>query len=173
MVLEQYEVGQFSIFCYLVGDEETGEGVFIDPADEADSLISEAESKGITKIKYIVNTHAHVDHIMGNRDMKKRTGAKIIIHEEDADLLVQTPDDLLEMFHAKPSPPSDLRVKDGDRIRVGKVQLSVIHTPGHSPGGVCLYTDGRVFTETPFSSDPWEERISPGVPGKSWNPPSG
>ena len=146
MVFEQYEVGRFSVFCYLVGDEEKGEGLFIDPADETESLLSEAESKGIKKIKYIVNTHAHVDHIMGNSEMKKRTGAKIVIHEEDADLLVHTPEDLLEIFHATPSPPSNLRVKDGDRIQVGKVRLSVIHTPGHSPGGICLYTEGKVCT---------------------------
>jgi hydroxyacylglutathione hydrolase len=146
MIFEQYEVGHFSIFCYLIGDEETGEGLFIDPADETDSLITEAESKGIKKIKYIVNTHAHIDHVMGNLDMKKRTGAKIIIHKKDTELLVQTPADLLEMFHAKPSPPPDIQIEDGDGIQVGKVALKVIHTPGHSPGGMCLYANQRVFT---------------------------
>ncbi|TLN08453.1 MBL fold metallo-hydrolase, partial [bacterium] len=66
MIVKQYEVGSFAVFCYLIGDEETTEGLFIDPADDADFLLSDAKSQGVNKIKYIVNTHAHVDHIMGN-----------------------------------------------------------------------------------------------------------
>ena len=166
MVVNQYEVGNFAVFCYLIGDEETKEGLFIDPADDVERLISEAKSQGVEKIKYIVNTHSHVDHIMGNKEMVKRTGAKVVIHEEEARYLVQTPADLLMMFRATPSPPADLLVKEGDVIQVGKVGLKVIHTPGHSPGGVSLYIDGMVFTgdtlfvgsvgRTDFPGSSWE-----------------
>jgi glyoxylase-like metal-dependent hydrolase (beta-lactamase superfamily II) len=166
MVVNQYEVGNFAVFCYLIGDEETKEGLFIDPADDVERLISEAKSHGVEKIKYIVNTHSHVDHIMGNKEMVKRTGAKVVIHEEEARYLVQTPADLLMMFRATPSPPADLLVKEGDVIQVGKVGLKVIHTPGHSPGGMSLYIDGMVFTgdtlfvgsvgRTDFPGSSWE-----------------
>ena len=145
MIFNQHEVGNYSVFCYLIGDEEAREALFIDPADDTDRLLSEAKSHGLT-IKYIVNTHAHVDHIMGNAEMVKKTGAKIIIHEEDAPLLVRQPQDLLIMFKAKPSPPADILVKDNGVIRVGKIDLKVLHTPGHSPGGICLYGDSKVFT---------------------------
>jgi glyoxylase-like metal-dependent hydrolase (beta-lactamase superfamily II) len=166
MVVNQYEVGNFAVFCYLIGDEETKEGLFIDPADDVERLISEAKSQGVEKIKYIVNTHSHVDHIMGNKEMVKRTGAEVVIHEEEARYLVQTPADLLMMFRATPSPPADLLVKEGDVIQVGKVGLKVIHTPGHSPGGISLYIDGMVFTgdtlfvgsvgRTDFPGSSWE-----------------
>jgi hydroxyacylglutathione hydrolase len=166
MVVNQYEVGNFAVFCYLIGDEETKEGLFIDPADDVERLILEAKSHGVEKIKYIVNTHSHVDHIMGNKEMVKRTGAKVVIHEEEARYLVQTPADLLMMFRATPSPPADLLVKEGDVIQVGKVGLKVIHTPGHSPGGMSLYIDGMVFTgdtlfvgsvgRTDFPGSSWE-----------------
>jgi glyoxylase-like metal-dependent hydrolase (beta-lactamase superfamily II) len=167
MIVKQYEVGNFGVFCYLVGDEETKEGLFIDPADDADRLLSEAEAHGLTKIKYIVNTHAHVDHIMGNADMVKKTGAQIVIHKEDARFLTQTPSDLLAMFRGKPSPAADVMVKDGGLVQVGKVALKVIHTPGHSPGGMSLYVDGMVFTgdslfvgsvgRTDFPGSSWDE----------------
>jgi len=167
MVVKQYEVGNFSVFCYLIGDENTGEGLFIDPADEADRLLSEAKRHGIKEIKYIVNTHSHVDHIMGNREMVRRTGAKIVIHEKDAKFLTRMPQDLLMMFRAEPSPPADILVKEGDIIEVGNVRLRVIHTPGHSPGGISLYMDGMVFTgdtlfvgsvgRTDFPGSSWEE----------------
>jgi len=166
MVLKQYEVGNFAVFCYLVGDEEIKEGLFIDPADNADKLIADAKTQGVNKIKYIVNTHSHVDHTMGNAEMVKKTGAKIIIHEEDAPFLTRTSSDLLMMFRAKPSPPADIQVKEGDIIQVGEVGLKVIHTPGHSPGGMSLYIKGKVFTgdslfvgsvgRTDFPGSSWE-----------------
>jgi len=166
MVVEQYEVGNFGIFCYLIGDTESQEGLFIDPADDAKRLLAEASSHGLNKIRYIVNTHSHVDHIMGNAEMAKKTGAKIIIHEEDAKALVRTPPDLLEMFGATPSPPADIVVKEGDVIQVGNVKLTVIHTPGHSAGGMSLYLDGRVFTgDTLFVGSVGRTDF----PGSSWD----
>ena len=166
MVVKQIEVGNFAVFCYLIGDEEEKEGLFIDPADEAERLISEAKSYGLNKIKYIINTHSHVDHIMGNAEMVKKTGAKIIIHEEDAKYLTRTQSDLLAMFRAKPSPPADIEVKDEDMIQMGKVALKVLHTPGHSPGGISLYMDGMVFTgDSLFVGSVGRTDF----PGSSWN----
>ncbi len=81
MFIEQRQVGQMAVFAYLVGDEVSGEALVIDPAADTDGIIAAAEEKKF-KIKYIVNTHGHVDHIGGNVDMKKKTGAGIIIHEE-------------------------------------------------------------------------------------------
>lgn len=145
MVLEQYEVGNFAVFAYLVGDEQAGKGLIIDPAGETEMLINEAKKFGI-EITYIVNTHSHVDHIMGNAEMKRRTEAKIIIHEAEEQWLTHTPSSMLDMFGAQPSPPADITVREGDFITVGNVALRVIHTPGHSPGGMSLYGDGVVFT---------------------------
>ncbi len=166
MIVKQYEVGNFAVFCYLIGDEESREGLFIDPADDTTKLLAEAKSHGLDKIKYIINTHSHVDHIMGNAEMAKKTGAKIIIHEEDATALVRTPSQLLEMFSATTSPPADIVVKDGDIIQVGDIRLKVIHTPGHSAGGMSLYLDGRVFTgDTLFVGSVGRTDF----PGSSWD----
>jgi hydroxyacylglutathione hydrolase len=145
VIVRQYEVGNFSIFSYLIGDEQAKEGIFIDPSDDHDMLLKEAQALGLS-IKYIVNTHYHIDHSMGNREMARRTGAKVIIHEADAPGLLHTAPDILEMFGAETPPPADILVSDGDFIKVGDVALKVIHTPGHTPGGMCLLLDGMVFT---------------------------
>jgi len=154
-----------AVFAYIVGDRESGEGLVIDPAADTERILSEAAAAGIT-IRYIVNTHGHVDHTSGNAAMKDQTGADIIIHRDDADMLVSTPPMVLRMFGARPSPPADRTVQDGNRISIGKVVLQTIHTPGHSPGGMSLYTPGYVFTgDTLFV----EGLGRTDLPGGSWN----
>jgi len=165
MFLKQMEVGQLAVFAYIVGDGESGEGLVIDPAADVDSIIATANKNNI-KIKCIVNTHGHMDHTSGNAKMKAKTGAPIVIHEDDVQMLVSTPAMLLTMFGAKQSPPADIIVKEGDYITVGRVSLKVIHTPGHSPGGIALYTEGYVFTgDTLFM----EGVGRTDVPGGSWD----
>lgn len=145
LIIRQMQVSSMAVFAYIVGDSETGEAMVIDPAGNIDGILATA-AKNNLQIKYIVNTHGHVDHICGNREMKSKTGAPIIIHEADAFMLGNTSPMLLQMFGAEDSPPADITVKDGDMITVGKISLKVIHTPGHSPGGMSLYTKGFVFT---------------------------
>jgi len=164
MNIRQMQVGHMAVFAYLVGDTESGEALVIDPAANTDDIISIAKESNV-EIKYIVNTHGHVDHIGGNADMKAKTGADIIIHEEDASMLTSTPETMLQMFQAKASPPADMTVKHGDAITVGRISLTVIHTPGHSPGGISLYMPGYVFTgDTLFVGGVGRTDL----PGASW-----
>jgi hydroxyacylglutathione hydrolase len=145
MFVKQIEVGNMAVFAYIVACKETNEGLVIDPAGNCQKLAQEAESRGY-KIKYIVNTHCHVDHIMGNKEMQDLTGAKIIIHESEAHALTHQDPGLMSMFRAQPSPPADIKVRDSDVITIGETSLHVIHTPGHSKGSISLYHKGIVFT---------------------------
>ena len=145
MIVKQMEVGRMAVFAYLVGCGKTKEALVIDPAGDEDRILQEANKKGL-KIKYIVNTHSHVDHILGNKRMQDLTNATIVIHEKEAYALTHQSPQTLNMFGAEPSPPAGKTVKEGDVITVGQVSLSVIHTPGHSPGAICLYGHGLVFT---------------------------
>jgi hydroxyacylglutathione hydrolase len=164
MFIEQRQVGNMAVFSYLIGDENAQEALVIDPAVDIERIIESAENHKV-KIRYIVNTHGHADHIGGNADMKRRTGAQIIIHEDDADMLIHTPIEILHMFDAKPSPPADRLVREGDTVQVGEVKLQVIHTPGHSPGSMVLFMEGYAFTgDTLFV----EAVGRTDLPGGSW-----
>jgi glyoxylase-like metal-dependent hydrolase (beta-lactamase superfamily II) len=164
MFVKQMQVSSMAVFAYIVGDTITGDAAVIDPADNIKGIIAEAEKNNL-RINYIVNTHGHVDHISGNTEMQTATGAKIIVHQDDAIMLTHTPAMILKMFGAKASPAPDILVKDGDVISVGNVELKVIHTPGHSPGGICLYAPGYVFTgDTLFV----EAVGRTDLPGGSW-----
>lgn len=145
MFVKQMQVGSFAVFAYIVACKITKEALVIDPAAECERILKEAAEREYT-IKYIVNTHCHVDHIMGNKRMKDLTGAEIVIHEKEAYSLSHQSPYSVSMFGGEPSPPADITVKDGDYINIGETSLQVIHTPGHSPGSISLYHKGMVFT---------------------------
>jgi len=146
MEIEQIKVGFMDVFCYLVSCSKTKEAMVIDPGGDEEKIVKKIAEKGLT-LKYIVNTHGHVDHSCGNEKVKELTGAKIIMHKEDDNIFnyPKGQNRALEWGFAL-SPPADMHIKDGDIINAGKISLSVIHTPGHSPGGICLLGNGNLFT---------------------------
>ena len=145
MILRKMELGDFGSNCYLVGDEGTKEGMIIDPGDDGSSIMKQVKALGLS-IKIIVLTHSHIDHVGGLADVKKATGAVIAIHENEAPFLLKQPRLMEFMPPTPPSPPADRLLKDGDMIKVGKLKFKVLHTPGHTSGGICLLGDGIVFT---------------------------
>lgn len=122
-------VGPLMVNCYLVGCKETGEAAVIDPGGDVQRIVSELVKRNLT-VKYILNTHGHWDHTGGNDELRAITRAPLLIHRADAPALNQAPDGFLE---------------EGEQIRFGTHTLGVLHTPGHSPGGVCFVSPGVVF----------------------------
>ena len=132
MIFEQIEVGNMQNFSYIIGDEETKEGAIVDAGWEPEKLIEAAKSKNL-KVKYILLTHTHYDHVNSLGKLFELTNAKIIVHEEDAKDVEN-----LGLPYEK--------VKDGDEISIGKLKAKVIHTPGHTPGSVCYLVENKLIT---------------------------
>lgn len=146
MLIQCIPLGGMGANCYVVACQETKEALVIDPGGEPGPVVAYLEKNGLTA-KYIVNTHGHIDHIMGNDQLKKATGAKVMIHEADAEML-QNPQLNLSGFMggAIKLAPADQLLTEGDTVEVGKISLEVLHTPGHTKGGICLAGNGVVFT---------------------------
>ena len=146
MRVKQMMVGMMGVCCYIVACDETKEAVIIDPGGNEDDILTACQQENL-KVKYIVNTHGHPDHVCGNRQLKEATGAEIVMHSADADFFSQSS---VEQFFSQlglpASPPVDKRVEDGDMLTFGNETLKVILTPGHTPGGICLYSHPNLFT---------------------------
>ncbi|TAL35272.1 MAG: MBL fold metallo-hydrolase [Spirochaetes bacterium] len=146
MILEQIEVTGMAVYCYLVGDEKTGKGALIDPAGDLDLVFKFVERHGL-KIEYVINTHGHWDHTSGNDECVRLTGAQILIHEEDAGQLGRLTSRILSRtLGGKGSPKPERLLHDGDTIAIGTLVMTVVHTPGHTPGGICLLCEDNIFT---------------------------
>ncbi len=146
MLVKQLTVGMMGVCCYILTCEKTKEAVIIDPGGDEDRILDYCSQNGL-RVKYIVNTHGHPDHVCGNARLQQATGAQIVMHAEDAAYFGDAGiKGYFSSLGLPESPPVDLQVKDGDVITFGEEQLQVIHTPGHTPGGVCLYSPPHCFT---------------------------
>ena len=145
MILKQLVVGPLATNCYIVGSESNKEGMIIDPGDEAEVILRSAKDLGL-KIRSIVLTHGHIDHIGALKEVKEATGAEVAIHTDEAkSLQEQSLSTLLGLSYPTPLPPDRL-LKDGDSMDIGDLHFLVLHTPGHSPGCICLLGQGVVFS---------------------------
>ncbi|MDP2645808.1 MAG: MBL fold metallo-hydrolase [Desulfobacterales bacterium] len=145
MIIKDLVVGPIMANCFILGCERTGEAAVIDPGDDADRILFTLAEAGL-KVKYIINTHGHFDHVAANKKMKDATRADLLIHALDAHMLATLSDSASVWgLSAENSPPPDQTLDDGAVIVVGDISLQVIHTPGHTPGGVSLATDTCVF----------------------------
>ncbi|MDO8578884.1 MAG: MBL fold metallo-hydrolase [Dehalococcoidales bacterium] len=167
MNIEKIEVGPLGVNCYLLGDEAARVGIIIDPGAEPETILKRVKNLKLD-IKSIVITHGHFDHTGALKEIKDATGADIAIHAEDARRL-GAKDPMAATFgisYSTPPAPNRL-LKDGDIIRAGSLQLQVLHTPGHTPGSICLLGDGVVFTgDTLFCSGIGRTDLPGGSPEK-------
>ena len=132
--------------CYIVEDEQTKETMVVDPGGEPEKIIEMLDALGIEKLKYIYLTHCHGDHFGGILELKKQKGGKILIHRKDAPGLYDQSISLTDYIGMQDMElEADSRVDDGDTIHVGNIELKVIHTPGHTQGGSCLYCKQEGF----------------------------
>jgi len=146
MFVKQIKLSKMAIFCYMVADEKTKTCGLIDPAFETDKILSEAKRDGF-RVTHIINTHCHADHTAGNAAVKSATGARILIHRADAAKLNSMMNSAFaRVLGGRGSPKADILLEDGDIIGIGKTNLKVLLTPGHTPGGICLFNDGHLFT---------------------------
>ena len=149
MIIDKLVLGPFSTNCYIVGSESSRAGIIIDPADDAKTILDRVKGLELD-IKIIILTHGHIDHVGALKAVKEATGAEMAIHTDDAKSLrglrgwLQS--FLVPGLTYPLPPPPDRLLKDGDSINVAGLSFKVLHTPGHTPGGICLLGEGIVFS---------------------------
>jgi hydroxyacylglutathione hydrolase len=146
MILQRMPIGVYAANCYLIACEETKEAIVVDPGGESEEIIKKSDELGVN-IKYILLTHAHGDHIGGLKDLKKEIGCPVLIHKDDEDMLLDAQLNLsahMSMDDVMIKP--DRLLEDGDVINVGNLQAVIIHTPGHTQGGISIKVNNIILS---------------------------
>ena len=150
MKISKIGLGELDTNCYIVTDEQTGRNAIVDPDEYSPALARLFNAKRITKIDYILLTHGHFDHIGGVDKIKSIfNDAKIVIGAQDEEMLAdgfKNGSFLFEGFEQKTQSAADILVNDGDELLLGEIKIKVMHTPGHTKGGVCYIAENSIFS---------------------------
>jgi len=153
MIVKKLTVGPLQGNCYLLADERTSEAAVIDPGGEGEKIRALLEKEGWKPVA-LINTHAHIDHTAANKFLKEIYDLPLLIHSADGDSLTDPNLNLsLLGLGSSDSPPPDRTLGAGDEIKIGGLVLSVLHTPGHSPGSICLRLRGDSSPDIIFTGD--------------------
>ncbi len=145
MILETLPTGPLQVNCYVLGCEATRKAVVIDPGGDADQILRLLQKHQL-QLQMVINTHGHFDHIGGNLQLIEATGAELVLHAADSPLLERAAEHAAAFgLSATQSPAPQRQLQGGERLQVGELLLEVIHTPGHTPGGICLLVEGQLF----------------------------
>lgn len=146
MIIEVLPVGPLQVNCVVLGCSATRKAAVIDPGDDFDSILAVLKKHQL-QVEIILNTHGHFDHIGANAALKKQSGAPLYIHPGDINLLqLAKTQGALYGLNVNNSPLPDHELSDGETVEFGEQKLKVLHTPGHSPGCVCFYTEGLLIS---------------------------
>jgi len=145
LIFATLPTGPLEVNCYIIGCEETHKAAVIDPGGDVNAILQRVQQEGLQVVK-VIDTHGHFDHVGGNRQLLDATDAELLIHKSDVPLLAQAATHAAAYgLQTEPSPLPTRELSDGETIQVGDLSLQVIHTPGHSPGGICLYVDDTLL----------------------------
>jgi glyoxylase-like metal-dependent hydrolase (beta-lactamase superfamily II) len=152
MIIEMLVVGQLQTNCYLIGDEKTGYGAIIDPGGHADVILAATDEHKLD-VRYVFNTHAHFDHILANAKvmrvltLRQEKAPELIVHPLAVPMLERDGGANWFGMPSVPSPKPDRLISDGEALALGSLSMQTLHTPGHSPGSICLHfaTENALF----------------------------
>ncbi len=141
MILDSLPTGPLEVNCYIIGCEKTHKAAVIDPGGDVPEILEHLKKHQL-EVVMIINTHGHFDHVGGNRQLIEATAAELLIHPDDRQLLDHAKEHASAYgLQTEASPPPTRELVEGEVLSVGELSLQVIHTPGHCPGGICLYVD--------------------------------